>query len=163
MPPTVGIMAAFLPANSPVLKMTGRHEMANATFYVRPDYYSKRGEPDPLKNVPSYLKSIPMVVLINHATAGGGEAIAGTLQDYKRAKIVGERSSGRGTVQTVRSLDSSSALKITAAMMLRPQSGPFDQIGIVPDIQVPHLKEYFPIFGSIQDIDIAKAVQLLPQ
>jgi carboxyl-terminal processing protease len=80
----------------------------------------------------------PLVVLINAGTASGAEIIAGALQDHKRATLIGTRSFGRGSVQTIVPLGGrSGALRLTTGRYFTPAGRSFDGIGIVPDIEVP--------------------------
>src|SRR5690606_1573624 len=62
------------------------------------------------------LKGIPMVVLIDEGSASAAEIVAGALQDQKRAILVGQRSFGKGSVQTVLGIDATSAIKLTTAL-----------------------------------------------
>jgi len=78
----------------------------------------------------------PMVVLINEFSASASEITAGALQDYKRAKIVGTRSFGKGSVQAIKTLDNRAAAKITIAHYTTPDGRDIDKKGITPDITV---------------------------
>jgi len=80
----------------------------------------------------------PLVILINAGTASGAEIVAGALQDHKRATVMGTRSFGRGSVQTIVPLgDRSGALRVTTARYFTPAGRSFDGTGILPDIEVP--------------------------
>ena len=65
-------------------------------------------------------ESVPMVVLINSGSASGSEIVAGALKDHGRAMLVGERTYGKGSVQSVVPLGEGSALKLTTALYLTP-------------------------------------------
>lgn len=78
----------------------------------------------------------PIVVLINSGSASGAEIVAGALQDYHRAIIMGQSSFGKGSVQTVIPLDGSSALKLTTSLYYTPSGRSIQAKGIVPDIKV---------------------------
>jgi carboxyl-terminal processing protease len=81
----------------------------------------------------------PMVVLVNGASASASEIVAGALQDHKRALILGSRTFGKGSVQTVLQIDEDNGLKLTIAQYMTPQNRKIQAIGIVPDIEI---KEY---------------------
>jgi carboxyl-terminal processing protease len=86
------------------------------------------------------LQGIPLVVLINEASASGAEIVAGALQDQKRAVVMGTNSFGKGSVQTVLPLDNQSALKLTTAIYYTPAGRSIQAKGIKPDIIVAELK-----------------------
>jgi len=79
----------------------------------------------------------PLVVLINAGTAAGAEIVAGALQDHKRATVVGTRSFGKGSEQTIIPLgERSGALRLTTGRYFAPAGRSFDGTGIVPDVEV---------------------------
>ena len=86
------------------------------------------------------IPNTPMVVLINGGSASASEIVAGALQDYKRAVIMGTRSFGKGSVQTVLPVGKNSALKLTTALYYTPAGREIQAKGIVPDVTVPELK-----------------------
>jgi len=86
------------------------------------------------------LNGAPMVVLINGGSASASEIVAGALQDHKRAIIAGTRSFGKGSVQTVIPLDTTSALKLTTALYYTPAGRSIQALGIKPDIVIDDLK-----------------------
>jgi len=79
---------------------------------------------------------IPVVVLINGASASASEIVAGALQDSKRAIIMGTQSFGKGSVQTVAKIDNVQGVKLTIAQYMTPTGRKIQAVGIKPDIEV---------------------------
>ena len=112
------LVSAFVPKNSVVALVKGKNgiskELTDFTPIIDAD--------------------IPVVVLVNNGSASASEIVAGALQDYKRAKIVGTKTYGKGTVQEVLTFQSGEALKITIGEWLTPLGRTIDKIGVQPDI-----------------------------
>src|SRR5207253_11010708 len=82
------------------------------------------------------LRGTPMVVLINSASASAAEIVAGALQDHRRATVMGTRSFGKGSVQTIIPLEGRGALRLTTALYYTPSGRSIQGQGIAPDIVV---------------------------
>jgi carboxyl-terminal processing protease len=81
------------------------------------------------------LDGAPLVVLINEGAASASEIVAGALQDHERALIVGKKTFGKGSVQTIQDLSNGGALKLTTARYFTPDGRSIQAEGIVPDIK----------------------------
>ena len=86
-------------------------------------------------------EGLPMIVLIDEGSASASEIVAGALQDQRRALVMGERSFGKGSVQTLLPLTRDSALKLTTARYYTPSGRSVQEGGIDPDIRVPQLSD----------------------
>lgn len=131
----VGVAAAFLPADKLVVSTDGRAEDAKHKFYAKTEDY-QRGRDDELRNLPAGAKTVPMIVLVNGGSASASEIVAGALQDYKRATIIGTRTFGKGSVQTVLPLPGNTAIKLTTARYYTPSGRSIQAKGIEPDIEI---------------------------
>lgn len=87
------------------------------------------------------LAGTPLIVLIDEGSASASEIVAGALQDHNRALIMGERSFGKGSVQTLLPLGRDAALKLTTARYFTPSGRSVQEGGIQPDIRVPQLSD----------------------
>ncbi len=104
------------------------------------------------------LKGIPTIVLVNEGSASASEIVAGALQDYGMAKLVGEKTFGKGSVQDYTELQDGTAAKITVAEWLTPKDRSINGIGIEPDVVVERTEEDF---HAGRDPQLDKAVELL--
>ena len=86
-------------------------------------------------------KDVPLIVLIDAGSASASEIVAGALQDHRRALIMGERSFGKGSVQSLVPLGDDAALKLTTARYYTPSGHSVQEGGIKPDIRVPQLSD----------------------
>jgi len=106
------------------------------------------------------LTDIPIVVLINEGSASASEILAGSLQVRARAKLVGVKSFGKGTVQEPFELDGGAGLHITTAEWLLPDATSIEEVGLVPDVAVEMTEEDVK---AGKDPQLAKALELLEQ
>lgn len=87
------------------------------------------------------LKDMETIVLVNGSTASASEIVAGALQDYGKATIVGEKTYGKGVVQNLYDLSGGTVLKVTTAEWYTPKDRSINKTGIVPDIEVERTYE----------------------
>ena len=132
----IGVSAAFLPPGVKVVSTDGRTPDAKQEFLARQQDYLRGNQDDGLKNLPADIKKGPMGVLVNSGSASASEIVAGALQDYKRATILGTQTFGKGSVQSVIPLPGNSAIKLTTARYYTPDGRSIQAKGITPDIVV---------------------------
>ena len=107
------------------------------------------------------LESVPVVLLVNGGSASASEIVAGALQDHERAQIVGERTYGKGSVQTVMPLGEGSALKLTTSLYLTPSGRSINGKGIEPDVVVHNADPQRQYRGRGSPVAMADDQQLL--
>ena len=103
------------------------------------------------------LKDMKTVVLVNGSTASASEIVAGALQDYEKATIVGETTYGKGVVQNLFDLSNGSKLKVTTASWYTPKERSINKTGIEPDIEV---ERSFEDINAMRDPQMNKAKEL---
>lgn len=138
---TIEIAAMFLPEGAPVVSFEGRLPESNQ--FIRAD----RNEITQARGAinepwPAAMRSVPLVVLVNTGTASGAEIVAGALRDNGRAKLIGSKTFGRGSIQTVRQLTPNTAIKLTTAVYKTPSGRLLQNKGLEPDLQAPDPDRY---------------------
>lgn len=137
LPVSIGIASAFLPKDVVVVSSKGRIAQSNEVYKATPSAYATREfQNDLLKDLPAAMKTVPVVVLINGASASASEVVSGALQDHKRATIMGIQSFGKGSVQTLFPVDreGKTAVKITIARYYTPSGQSIQARGVIPDV-----------------------------
>jgi carboxyl-terminal processing protease len=133
----VAVSAAFLPHDVLVVYTDGRIPESKMRLTANREHYLRgRGGSDYLKDVPAGAKTVPLTVLINAGSASASEIVAGALQDHKRATLIGTRTFGKGSVQSVLQLGPNIALKLTTARYYTPNGRSIQAKGIEPDFAV---------------------------
>ena len=122
----VKIAEDFLPAGDTIVSTKGRHSAE--------DFMAKS------QNARGEFLDWPMVVMINEGSASGSEIVAGALRDNKRAVLVGVKSFGKGSVQSVIPLPDGSGLRLTTARYFTPSGVCINGIGITPDVVIEENK-----------------------
>ncbi|MFC5472344.1 S41 family peptidase [Paraherbaspirillum soli] len=159
LPGAIGVSAAFLPKDAPVVSTNGQLPSSKATFYAKREYYANSPISDSLAKLPEAIKKVPMVVLVNAGSASASEIVAGALQDYKRATIMGAQTFGKGSVQSVIALppDRQTAVKLTTARYYTPNGRSIQARGIVPDVMVDEYADGDGLNGlRLREADLTK-------
>lgn len=133
----IGVSSTFLQPNVLVVSTKGRIASANREYFSKPADYSRSfADSDPLSDAPSWTRTVPMVVLVNVGSASASEIVAGALQDHSRAKVLGNRTFGKGSVQSVLPLGEDTGIKLTTARYYTPKGRSIQVTGVEPDITV---------------------------
>ncbi len=119
--------------------------------YENRKWFAKKGD---------ILKGDTMVVLINYGSASASEIVAGALQDHKRAVLIGERTYGKGSVQSIIPLKNKGAIRLTVSKYYLPSGKSISEIGVTPDIEITESSNEFRV-NTETDNQLELAVKLL--
>ena len=159
----VGVAAVFLPKDAVVVSTEGRTEDAHRKFTANASDYLRGGGADPLAQLPEAVKTVPMVVLVNGASASASEIVAGALQDHKRAELIGTQTFGKGSVQSVIQIrndrENPAAIKLTTARYFTPSGRSIQAQGISPDLVVDDTAEGNFAGLSVREADLANHLE----
>jgi carboxyl-terminal processing protease len=106
---------------------------------------------------------LPMAVMINEGSASGSEIVAGALQDYKRAIVVGMKSFGKGSVQTIIPLSDGSAIRLTTSKYYTPSGKEIHGKGVMPDIVIEEARIETPQQQNGEEIKTVKPSDVFDQ
>lgn len=142
----IGVSSVFLPKNNLVVYTKGRNPHDTERFYASPTYYlTDPKERDPNVLLPKSVQTVPIVILINSSSASGSEIVAGALQDYRRAHIIGTQSFGKGSVQSTIPLSNGGGITLTVAYYFTPNNRCIQAEGITPDKTVADQSNTFMV------------------
>jgi len=150
---TLPIASEFLPADKIVVIVKDKN---GAPLNACAD---NRGRPGECKTVGGGVaNNIPLILLVNNGSASASEIISAAMKDYKRATIVGIKTYGKGSVQTVHTLSDKSELNVTTAHFFSPLGNEIDQVGVTPDIEIKITDDDI---ANKRDPQLDKAIELL--
>ena len=101
-----------------------------------------------------------IIVLINYGSASASEIVAGSLKDHKRAILIGERSYGKGSVQSIIPLDNNGAIRLTVSKYYLPSGSSISEVGVIPDFELEEEGDDFRI-NTETDNQLKFALKLL--
>ena len=134
----------FFLENGEIVSTKGRKKSENRKFFA------KKGDLTEGKN---------LIVLINYGSASASEIVAGALKDHKRAILVGERSYGKGSVQSIIPLRNKGAIRLTISKYYLPSGKSISEVGVTPDIEVEESSDEF-VINTQTDNQLNFAVKL---
>lgn len=149
---SVGVVQVFSDTKHTIVSTKARNQVVEEFSRYTPDNILQTSAV--LKDLPNWLYTVPMVVLINVGSASASEIVAGALQDFKRATIMGNRSFGKGSVQAVLAIDDDTGIKLTTARYYTPSGRSIQAKGIMPDIVVSDTAEG-DLFRIPREADLA--------
>jgi carboxyl-terminal processing protease len=144
-----------------VVTTEGRTEDARRQYTASPEDYQRGDREDHVARAPAPAKTVPMVVLVNGGSASASEIVAGALQDYKRAVILGTQTFGKGSVQSILPLPNSTAIKLTTARYYTPSGRSIQAKGIAPDFLVEETADGVST-ARVREADLNKHLSASP-
>lgn len=139
----VGVSDLFLDSGL-IVYTEGRIQDSKLKFHAKPS---------------DILRNAPIIVLVNGGSASASEIVAGALQDHERAIIMGKRTFGKGSVQTILPMNDEAALKLTTARYFTPSGRSIQASGIEPDITIENIRvnteDNSPGSGRIKESDLS--------
>ena len=127
-----------------IVSTKGRRKRENRKFFA------KKGD---------QINGLPLIVLINNGSASASEIVAGALQDQKRAILLGEKTYGKGSVQSIIPLKNRGAIRLTISKYYLPSGKSISDIGVVPDIKVEEKGDEF-VINTDTDNQLNYAIKL---
>lgn len=134
----IGVTSAFIEPGKLVVSTKGRIPSSNREYFAKSmtSVLSElNGDTAALASM-KWVADVPLVVLVNAGSASASEIVAGALQDHKRATIMGNRTFGKGSVQSVLPLGTDAGIKLTTALYYTPEGRSIQVTGVDPDIFV---------------------------